>query len=573
MAKVKLPDKPRVAIYTRVSTLHQIDKDSLPMQRQDLINYARLILNTEDYVVYEDAGYSGKNTDRPKFQEMMQQVRLGMFTHILVWKIDRISRNLLDFATMYSELKQLGVVFVSKNEQFDTSSAMGEAMLKIILIFAELERNMTSERVTAAMLSRAANGQWNGGRVPLGYDYDPETKTFTINESEAAVVKIIHDKYEQERSLVSLARYLNGHGYRTRTGCTYSPSTLLIILRNIFYCGDYRYNVLKDGDRQKRKKESEWITVKDHHPAIISREQKEEIARILKENRRLECERRGIYSKKKNVHVFGGLVICGNCGHAMTSTIRPADQDGIRWSVYGCPTKRRSEYLCKGRATSEVVLGEFVFNYILNMLNVQKNFDSINSVEDMEKMLLSGSTFRDVDGIERAGLDDLYNMLASGLTEKAPFDSSVEVRKKPVVSDIELENLNTEKTKIERAAERLQNLYLYSDDSISQKDYIIQREKLMSQLAEVNEQIGMVMSNADEKDVSDEEFVHAASKFILTQKLEGRTYIYYKRLATTVSREVLRSFVMSIIENITIYDGRVQTIVFKNGLSHTFILK
>ena len=168
MAKVKLPDKPRVAIYTRVSTLHQIDKDSLPMQRQDLINYARLIMNTEDYVVYEDAGYSGKNTDRPKFQEMMQQVRLGMFTHILVWKIDRISRNLLDFATMYSELKQLGVVFVSKNEQFDTSSAMGEAMLKIILIFAELERNMTSERVTAAMLSRAANGQWNGGRVPLG---------------------------------------------------------------------------------------------------------------------------------------------------------------------------------------------------------------------------------------------------------------------------------------------------------------------------------------------------------------------------------------------------------------------
>lgn len=95
----------------------------------------------------------------------------------------------------------------------------------------------------------------------------------------------------------------------------------------------------------------------------------------------------------------------------------------------------------------------------------------------------------------------------------------------------------------------------------------------MSQLAEVNEQIGMVMSNADEKDVSDEEFVHAASKFILTQKLEGRTYIYYKRLATTVSREVLCSFVMSIIENITIYDGRVQTIVFKNGLSHTFILK
>lgn len=153
----------RVAIYIRVSTNHQIDRDSLPMQRQDLISYAKLLLNTEQYVIFEDAGYSGKNTDRPKFQEMMKQLRNGLFTHLLVWKIDRISRNLLDFATMYQELKELGVTFISKNEQFDTSTAIGEAMLKIILIFAELERNMTSERVTATMISRASNGLWNGG--------------------------------------------------------------------------------------------------------------------------------------------------------------------------------------------------------------------------------------------------------------------------------------------------------------------------------------------------------------------------------------------------------------------------
>ena len=88
---------------------------------------------------------------------------------MLVWKLDRISRNLLDFAAMYDELKRLGVTFVSKNEQFDTSSAMGEAMLKIILVFAELERKMTAERVTAVMISRAGNGQWNGGRIPFGY--------------------------------------------------------------------------------------------------------------------------------------------------------------------------------------------------------------------------------------------------------------------------------------------------------------------------------------------------------------------------------------------------------------------
>lgn len=132
----------------------QIDKDSLPLQKNDLINYAKYALNISEYEIFEDAGYSAKNTDRPRYQQMMARLRTGEFSHLIVWKIDRISRNLLDFAAMYDELKRLGVVFVSKNEQFDTSTAIGEAMLKIILIFAELERKMTSERVTAVMLSR-----------------------------------------------------------------------------------------------------------------------------------------------------------------------------------------------------------------------------------------------------------------------------------------------------------------------------------------------------------------------------------------------------------------------------------
>lgn len=134
---------------------------------------------------FEDPGYSAKNTDRPDYQAMMDRMRTGEFTHLVVWKIDRISRNLLDFAAVYDELKRLGVTFVSKNEQFDTSNAIGEAMLKIILVFAELERQMTSERVTAVMLSRANNGQWNGGQVPFGYLWDKESRTFSIVDHEA----------------------------------------------------------------------------------------------------------------------------------------------------------------------------------------------------------------------------------------------------------------------------------------------------------------------------------------------------------------------------------------------------
>lgn len=148
----------KVTIYTRVSTHYQIDKDSLPLQRQELINYTKYALNLDDYVVFEDAGYSGKDTARPAYQNMMTKIRLGEFTHLLVWKIDRISRNLLDFTKMYEEIKKYNITFVSKNEQFDASSAMGEAMLKIILVFAELERKLTSERVSSIMFSRAEKG-------------------------------------------------------------------------------------------------------------------------------------------------------------------------------------------------------------------------------------------------------------------------------------------------------------------------------------------------------------------------------------------------------------------------------
>ena len=185
----------KVAIYIRVSTHHQVDKDSLPLQRKDLINYSEFILNTKDYEIFEDAGYSGKNTDRPKYQEMMSRIRKGEFSHLLVWKIDRISRNLLDFCDMYEELKKCNCIFVSKNEQFDTSSAMGEAMLKIILVFAELERKLTGERVTAIMMDRASKGLWNGAPVPLGYKWDNKIKFPIPDEEESKTILYIYQKY------------------------------------------------------------------------------------------------------------------------------------------------------------------------------------------------------------------------------------------------------------------------------------------------------------------------------------------------------------------------------------------
>ncbi len=564
--------KTRVAIYVRVSTLHQIDRDSLPMQKQDLLTYAKLMLNTDDCVIFEDAGYSGKNTDRPKFQEMMSQMRAGAFTHLLVWKIDRISRNLLDFATMYNELKNLGVTFVSKNEQFDTSTAMGEAMLKIILVFAELERNMTSERVTATMISRANNGLWNGGRIPYGYDYDSSTHEFTINEAEKVVVVMIHDMYEKERSLVRIARELNEKGYRSRAGNLWSPVSLLIILRNVFYCGDYRYNVLKEGNRQKVKNESEWVLVENHHVPIVSREQKERIIAILESNSKL-CKQRNTYISSKHTHVFASLLYCGSCGKPLGSTPGNITRDGWHYSKYTCPTRRRSITLCTGKATSDPIVGEFVFNYILNMLNAQTCFSDINSPTELEKKLLLGDTFSYIDHIETNGLNDLYNVLSSGAVTGAVFGKGADIPTKKAAVEPEIARLRNEKQKTERALDRLRNLYLYSDDAMPEAEYIIQRNKLTETLEDINEQIGIMNTDSWQQSVTDEEFIQRASEFVIAQKLSGRKYVNYKRLATSVDSEVLKNFVLGIIDSITIQDGLISNIVFKNGLCHTFIFR
>lgn len=565
------PDtKAKVAIYVRVSTLHQIDRDSLPMQKQDLITYAKFMLDTDDVVIFEDAGYSGKNMDRPEFKKMMSQIRAGTFTHLLVWKIDRISRNLLDFATMYSELKNLGITFVSKNEQFDTSSAMGEAMLKIILVFAELERNMTSERVTATMISRASNGLWNGGRIPYGYNYDSDNMVFSFNPNEQDVVILIHNKYEELQSLVRLARYLNEHGYRSRIGNEWSPVSLLIILRSVFYCGDYQYNRLKEGIRQKVKDESEWILVKDHHPAIISREQKERIITILDTNSRLR-KKRNMYKSSKHTHIFANIMFCGNCGKPMGAT-PSSTKKGWQYSKYSCSTRRKSSTACDGKFTSDPIVGEFVFNYILNMLNAQQNFVSISSPEELQTALLRGDTFKDIDHIEEDGLNDLYNVLLSGKIKGEIYGKSFKVKPKPHV-DSELTKLRQEKQKIERALDRLTNLYLYSEDTMSEREYTIQKIKLQESLDELNEQIGLINSDTWEQSISDEILIERASEFIISQKLTNRNYISYKRLAMSVDANVLKQFVLNMIDSITSTDGKPTSIVFKNGLSQTFIYK
>ena len=141
------------AIYARQSVDR---KDSISIESQ--IEFCKYELRGGNYKDYKDKGFSGKNTDRPRFQELMADIKRGLIRRVVVYKLDRISRSILDFATMMELFQQYNVEFVSSTEKFDTSTPMGRAMLNICIVFAQLERETIQKRVTDAYYSRCQRG-------------------------------------------------------------------------------------------------------------------------------------------------------------------------------------------------------------------------------------------------------------------------------------------------------------------------------------------------------------------------------------------------------------------------------
>ena len=186
------------AIYARQS----IDKvDSISIESQ--IEFCKYEARGAPYRVYKDKGYSGKNTDRPAFQQMLSAIRKGEIKRVICYKLDRCSRSILDFATLMEEFQKYGVEFVSCTEKFDTSSPMGRAMLNICIVFAQLERETIQQRVYDAYHSRNKKGFYMGGKVPFGFKLEPfylegkKTSRYIINNEEAPTLEFMYSIYEK----------------------------------------------------------------------------------------------------------------------------------------------------------------------------------------------------------------------------------------------------------------------------------------------------------------------------------------------------------------------------------------
>lgn len=565
IAKNQTEDK--VAIYVRVSTHWQIDKDSLPMQKTDLANYCNYVLNINNYEIFEDAGYSAKNTDRPDFQKMMSRIRSGEFSHLLVWKIDRISRNLLDFIDMYEELKRLGVAFVSRNEQFDTTTAMGEAMLKIILVFAELERNTTSERVSNVMISRAETGKWNGGRVPYGYVSPGKGKMPMIDVTESAVVRQIFNNYEYSRSTTMVARDLSDKGILTKRGNKWTPQSITKILGNRWYIGSYVYNVHDGADNFSLKDESEWVIVDNHHEPIISRDQFNRVQETLSMNTK-DKTRGAITRQRKNTHIFSCLLECGQCGGNMAATVDRPRKDGTRPSIYGCYS-RRSTLKCTNKYVSDVTLLPFMLSYVKAIMMMKKKAWSIEKAKDVESFLIANADLTNVKAIE--GVEETFKLLKDG-SVGVEYEPGIKSTKDAPETIASIERLRTEYNKNVRALKRMKSLFLYGDEDIDKTSFLKEQRELKDDIKRQEAILARYESTDRTLDeMNEDEFEAKASYVIMAKMLTGEFDPSYDIVCKTLDPMVLQRFFKSIIDKVGIVDGRVSWIRFRNGITHKFM--
>ena len=343
----------KVAFYLRVSTEDQAKEGySLEVQREYLESFAKC----EGFVVfkvYQDDGISGYSKDRPALKELLKDAKEKRFDFVLVYKIDRFSRNLKDMLNLVDELSSYGIGFKSATEPFDTTTSAGKLMFQQLGSFAEFERNRIAERVFPGMVKGVQQGNWQGARYsPYGYRYNKEKKLLEVDEKEAKVVKLIYTMFLCDKSIFAITEYLTKKGYRNRKGNIFSTKLIGDILKNRIYTGKLVWNRYHYDRTQKTKRGYRYIKnppekviiSQGKHQPIISEEDFEAVQEKLKARR---IERR----KKANDYPLSGILYCAKCNHKYLGISSISNhRTGVKKRWYLCAGPYRSFIRCKNKS-------------------------------------------------------------------------------------------------------------------------------------------------------------------------------------------------------------------------------
>ena len=310
----------RCAVYCRVSSDERLDQsfNSIDAQRESSLSYV-LSQRNEGWVpvqdTYEDPGYSGGNMERPGLKRLMADIKAGKVDMVVVYKIDRLSRSLADFAKMVEVFDKHQVSFSSVTQQINSATSMGRLMLNVLLSFAQFEREVTSERIRDKFAASKAKGIFMGGAVPLGYRV--ENRKLWVIPEEAEVIRFIYAEYARVRRTVDVLQALEQKGIKTRKGKAYSRQSIFAILRNPLYQGLMAH---------KGK------TYPGLHDAIVTQEMVDAVRPML------DLEPTDLRSMGRSRHhppaLLRGLLFAPN-GHRMTPgfTVKKAN-GGHRYQYY-----------------------------------------------------------------------------------------------------------------------------------------------------------------------------------------------------------------------------------------------
>jgi len=364
-------------IYARYSSNNQ-RAESIDAQVRACREYAKKngfnIVN-----IYADSAKTGTNDQREEFQKMLKDSSNGVFSTVIIHKLDRFSRNRYDSAINKRLLQKNRCHLVSVLEHLDDSPE-SMVMESVLESFSEYYSRNLAREVKKGQKETALQGKHNGGTPPLGYDVDKETRKYVINEKESEIVRLIFDMYARGSGYKEILRHLNAMGYHTKRGNQFANGSLNNLLKNEKYRGIYIYNLKKEKDidgvrRPTLNPESEVIRIEGGIPRIIDDITFAKVQVLLSQN----LQRGGSF-KAKEVYLLSSFIYCGGCGLSMHGNTRYCGRNKLKYVTYRCPG-RSQQRDCHRKELNKT----YIENFVLDIL--YQNLFHENSIQHLTKLL------------------------------------------------------------------------------------------------------------------------------------------------------------------------------------------
>ncbi len=499
----------KAALYIRVSTTQQIDRDSLKTQEERLKQYC----NAREFSVfrlYRDEGISAKDKNRPALEALLKDAEDKKFNIVVFTRLDRITRSLQDLLFLVSFFEKHDIKLLSLNENINTEGPMGRFMLNLLGALAQLEREIDSERVSTDMHYRAEKGKWNGGIIPFGYitreklieslrakgaseakalnkaDREtPENKKLYLLEEEAQIIRQMYDSYLKEKSLRKVVNGFNLRGLKTRKG-DWTTTTVRRMLTNPFYLGYITYGKRKtdiSSGKLRHVDREKWKIVKGDHKPIVAKKKFDEVQDLL-------MQKTSKPTKSDKTYLLSGILKCWHCGGKMygyTHTKTYADGTEKEYLYYRCATtSRKGTSACKGQTIDGEPLEEIVIGTLL-ALSENKQFlkEKAKLINELKKAVKPDTKNKKQEKAQLEAhekeLDEIRETLLGKLERRIIDDETFTPRFEKV--NRQLEEVRNSLLKVKTVKEESQNRILALEASFEELENLAKTWPVLSEEA------------------------------------------------------------------------------------------